>query len=64
MYKQTNKQIEIMKALLKQLESNFKSIYGENDYSSDLKKSTLKIKELYKNGKVREAEEIVLNLTR
>ena len=36
----------------------------ENDYSSDLKKSTLKIKELYKNGKVREAEEIVLNLTR
>ena len=53
-----------MEALLKQLELNFKSIYGENDYSLDLKLTTLKLKELYKNKKVIEAEEIVLNLTR
>ena len=61
---ETFKQIEIMEILLKQLDLNFKSIYGENDYSLDLKKTTSKLKELYKNGKVREAEEIVLNLTR
>jgi len=53
-----------MKALLIQLELNFKSVYGENDYSSDLKKASAKLKELYSQGNIRQAEEIVLNITR
>jgi hypothetical protein len=53
-----------MKTLLNLLELNIKSVYGLNATKEMYTKYSKEIKNLYKAGKIYEAEEIVLNFTR